>query len=158
MGAVIAGGLVPGFISQYRQRLGGRLDQARLDLAPWQKLADQYQHGDLNALIGYHLKSADPTFQAEGALIQSLVHAVAQLQAAVAALHTGLFSQVAYLLVHADPALLRATFGDWVPTFSLSGEGIAFALLFALTLWLLFQAVCWVLARLAGGVRRRRYA
>ena len=36
--AAVAGGLVPGFISQYRQRLGGRLDQARLDLAPWQKL------------------------------------------------------------------------------------------------------------------------
>ena len=39
--AVVAGGLVPGFISQYRQRLGGMLDQARLDLAPWQRIADQ---------------------------------------------------------------------------------------------------------------------
>src|SRR5579864_4668313 len=87
---VVAGGLVPGFISQYRQRLGGRLDQARLDLAPWQKLADQYQHGDLGALIGYHLKSADPTFRAEGAVIESLAASVEHLQAAVAALHTGL--------------------------------------------------------------------
>ncbi len=158
IGAVVAGGLVPGFISQYRQRLGGRLDQARLDLEPWQKLADQYQHGDLSALIGYHLKSPDPTFHAEGAVIQSLVHTVAQLQAAADALHTGLFGQVAYLALHADPALARATWSDWVPTFSLSGEGIAFALLFALTLWLLFQGLCFLIARLAGGGARRRYA
>src|ERR1700683_3311931 len=115
IGAVVAGGLVPGFISQYRQRLGGRLDQARLDLAPWQKLADQYQHGDLNALIGYHLKSTDATFHAEGAVIQALVHSVDQLQAAAAALHTGLFGQIAYLALHADPGLARATWSDWVP-------------------------------------------
>lgn len=158
IGAVVAGGLVPGFISQYRQRLGGRLDQARLDLEPWQKLADQYQHGDLNALIGYHLASPDPTFHAEGAVIQGLMHTVAQLEAAAAALHTGLFGQVAYLAVHADPALARATFADWVPTFSLSGEGIAFALLFALALWLLFQGLCAVIARLARRSARRRYA
>jgi hypothetical protein len=159
IGAVVAGGLVPGFISQYRQRLGGRLDQARLDLAPWQKLADQYQHGDLNALIGYHLKSQDPTFQAEGAVIQSLVHSVEALQAAVTALHTGLFQQVAYLATHGDPALARATWADWVPTFSLSGEGIAFALLFGLLVWLVFQGLWWLLARLAGsGARGRRYA
>ena len=37
--AIVAGDLVPGFIAQYRQRLGGRLDQALLDLAPWQRLA-----------------------------------------------------------------------------------------------------------------------
>ena len=49
--AIVAGGLVPGFISQYRQRLGGMLDQARLDLAPWQAIANQRFHGDLTQLI-----------------------------------------------------------------------------------------------------------
>jgi len=66
---------------------------------------------------------------------------------------------VLYLAGHADPGLARATWADWVPTFSLSAEGIAFALLFALTLWLLFQGLCWVLARLAGRrAPHRRYA
>ena len=32
LATAIMGGLVPGFISQYRQRLGGRLDQAGIDL------------------------------------------------------------------------------------------------------------------------------
>src|SRR5205807_2927226 len=138
--AVVAGGLVPGFIAQYRQRLGGRLDQARLDLEPWQRLADQFHHGDIRTLIQYHLDSGDTKFHAEGAVIRSLVDTVHQLQSAVDALHGSLVRQVGYLLLHADPGLARATFNDWVPTFALSGEGIVFALAVAAVTWLVFRA------------------
>ena len=141
LAATITGGLVPGFISQYRQRLGGRLDQALADLAPWQQLANLYHHGHLSELIQYHLKSDDPTFHAEGAIIQSLAESVERLQIAVDALHTSLFRQIAYLSTHTDPELARATLGDWVPTFALSVEGIVFALVFALALWLIFHAL-----------------
>ena len=149
--AVVAGGLVPGFITQYRQRLGGRLDQAQLDLALWQKIADQYFHGDLAKLIQYHLASKDPTFHAEGAAISSLVSTVQHLQADMAALHGNLFQQIAYLAFNTDQGIARATLGDWVPTFGLSTDGILFALIFAVGLWLLFQAV-WSLTA-AGGRR-----
>jgi Protein of unknown function (DUF2937) len=147
--AVVAGGLVPGFIAQYRQRLGGRLDQARLDLAPWQKIADRYFHGDLNGLIQYHLASTDATFHAEGGAISSLVQSVHHLQSEVAALHGSLFQQAAYLALHADPGIARATLADWVPTFGLSVDGILFALVFAAAIWLLFQGT-WS-ATAAGG-------
>lgn len=153
--AVVAGGLVPGFISQYRQRLGGRLDQARLDLIPWQKIADQYFHGDVGKLVQYHLASKDPTFHSEGAAISSLITAVQHLQAEVAALQGNLFQQAAYLAWHTDPGIARATLTDWVPTFGLSTDGILFALLFALVLWLLFQAL-WSLTAMTGrGVSAR---
>lgn len=147
--AVIAGGLIPGFISQYRQRLGGMFDQARIDLAPWQKIADQYYHGDLAQLIQYHLASKDPTFHSEGGAISALLASVQHLQSEVAALHGNLFQQAAYLALHADPAIARATLGDWVPTFGLSTDGILFALLFALALWVAFQAI-WSLTALGG--------
>ena len=153
--AAVAGGLVPGFLSQYRQRLGGMLDQAKLDLAPWQKIADQYFHGDLAGLIQYHFASKDPTFHAEGAAISSLVASVQHLQSEVAALHGSVFQQATYLAFHADPMVARATLGDWVPTFGLSTDGIAFALIFALCLWILFQ-VFWSLTAISGrGVARR---
>jgi Protein of unknown function (DUF2937) len=139
--AVVAGGLVPGFIAQYRQRLGGRLDQARLDLASWQHLAEQYYQGDIERLIRYHLESSDPTFHAEGAIIRSLLTTVQQLQSAADALQGSVFHQAAYLTLHADPGLVRATLHDWVPTFALSAEGIAFALAFGAVVWLAFQAV-----------------
>jgi Protein of unknown function (DUF2937) len=147
--AVVAGGLIPGFIAQYRQRLGGRLDQARLDLEPWQRLADQFHQGDIQKLIQYHLDSGDAKFHAEGAVIHSLVETVHHLQSAVDALHGSLFRQAAYLALHADPGLARATFNDWVPTFAFSVEGIVFALAFGALVWLLFQAV-WRLTALGG--------
>jgi hypothetical protein len=146
--AVVIGGLVPGFIAQYRQRLGGRLDQARLDLAPWQRLAEQYYQGDIERLIRYHLESPDPKFHAEGGIIRALAATVQQLQSAVEALQGSLFHQAAYLALHADPALARATLHDWVPTFALSPAGIVFALLFALVVWLLFHALWRLLALL----------
>jgi DUF2937 family protein len=140
--AALAGGLVPGFITQYRQRLGGRLDQARLDLAPWQKIADQFHQGSLEKLIEYHLGSADPKFHAEGAVIRSLVDSVQQLQSAAEALqHHNLFQQLAYLVLHADPGIARATFTDWAPTLTLTTDAALIALLFALGIWLLFHAV-----------------
>jgi Protein of unknown function (DUF2937) len=147
--AIVAGGLVPGFIAQYRQRLGGRLDQARLDLALWQKIADRYFQGDLGKLIQYHLASKDPTFHSEGGAIQALLASVQHLQSEAAALHGSLFQQVIYLTLHGDPDLARATLGDWVPTFGLSAEAIVFALVFAVGLWLIFQASWSVTA--AGG-------
>lgn len=156
--AFVAGGLMPGFIAQYRQRLGGRLDQARLDLEPWQRLADQYQHGNLGELIRYHLASTDATFRAEGVVIQSLEATVKQLQSAVDALQGSLFSQMGYLLGHTDPGLARATLRDWVPTFALSAEGLLFAALFALAVWLLFQGAWWLLARSSARLQRRGYA
>ncbi len=153
--AVVAGGLVPGFIAQYRQRLGGRLDQARLDLEPWQRLADQFHQGDIQKLIQYHLDSGDAKFHAEGAVIRSLLETVHHLQSAVDALHGSLFRQAAYLALHADPGLTRATFSDWVPTFAFSVEGIAFALAFGAVVWLVFQTV-WRLAALGGQRLARR--
>jgi hypothetical protein len=155
--AVVAGGLVPGFIAQYRQRLGGRLDQARLDLEPWQRLAEQYYQGDLERLIRYHLESSDPTFHAEGAIIRSLLATVQQLQAALDAMQGSLFRQAAYLALHADPALARATLRDWVPTFALSAEGIVFALVFAVVVWLAFLAL-WHAFALLGRRKVRSHA
>ena len=147
--AVVTGGLVPGFMAQYRQRLGGRLDQARLDLAPWQKIADQYFHGDLGQLIQHHLASKDPAFHSEGAVISALMSTVQRLQSEAAALHGNLFRQIAYLALHTDPGIARATLTDWVPTFGLSTEGILFALAFAVALWLVFQAG-WSLTAMGG--------
>jgi hypothetical protein len=153
--AAVAGGLIPGFVAQYRQRLGGRLDQARFDLEPWQRLADRFYQGDIDKLIQYHLSSSDPTFHSEGAIIRTLVATVHQLQSAVDALQGSLWHQLGYLTLHADPALVRATFAAWVPTFALSAEGLVFALVFAIVVWLLFQTLWWLFALIGQPVSAR---
>lgn len=151
---VVGGGLVPGFISQYRQRLGGRLDQAKFDLEPWRRMADQMFNGDLDKLIQYHLASHDPVFHADGLAIRNIADALHRLQAAADALQTSLFRQVGYLALHIDTGLARATWGDWIPTFSLSLEGISFALLMGLALWLLFHTLWMLVAKASARYRQ----
>lgn len=153
--AVVGGGLVPGFVAQYRQRLGGRLDQAVLDLAPWQKIADQLYRGDLDQLVQHHLASTDATFHADGLAIEALINSVHSLQSAVDAMHGSLYRQMIFLLGHLDPGLARATRSDWVPTFALSGDGLIFAAAFAAFVWLLFQGL-WSAASLLATLRIRR--
>ena len=154
--AIVTGGLVPGFLAQYRQRLGGRLDQARLDLAPWQKIADRFFGGHLHELISYHLASPVAPIHAEGAVIEQLVHSVQQLNEEMAALHGSLYHQVWYLALHPDPALLRATASAWVPTFGLSGPALLFAVVFAGCAWLIFQTLWSVTSASARRIARRR--
>jgi hypothetical protein len=144
VGAVIGGGLVPGFIAQYRQRLGGRFDQVRLDLDPWQRIADQFYRGSLEQLVQFHLASSDATVHSEGAVLQALLAAERRLQAAVDAMQGGLWEQLGYLALHPDPELARAALSDWVPSFALSAEGLSFAFAFALVAWLGFQLVWWL--------------
>ncbi len=111
-------------------------------------------HGDLGKLIQYHLDSNDPKFHAEGAVIRS----PGGHRAPIAERRRCLARQPVSTDRLSWPGMptrysARATFGDWVPTFSLSGEGILFALLFAIGIWLVFHALWWLLAR--GGRRLR---
>jgi hypothetical protein len=143
--AVICAGAVPSFIAQYRQRLGGRLDQVLRDLDPFQKIADEFHGGNLAALVRYHLASSDATFHAEGNAIQRMVDSAAALRAAAAALNTDLAHQLLYLLRYTDVEIARATWAIYVPSVPLSLEGLIFAGLVGLLIWLLFMGL-WTLS------------
>jgi hypothetical protein len=62
--------------------------------------------------------------------------------------------------VHADAGLVRATLRDWVPTFALSLQGMTFAAVLTVLVWLSFHTLWWGLGvtgrHLFGG--NRRYA
>ena len=143
VGAILAAGCVPSFIAQYRQRLGGMLDQATKDLALFQDIANRFHGGDLQRLIKHHLASTDPTFREEGTAIQALVENVAQLKASLAALSTDFYAQLAYLARNADAAVAKATWDAFVPAMSLTGEALLFAFAAGVSVWLVFLVV-WV--------------
>ena len=142
--AILAAGCVPSFIAQYRQRLGGMLDQAAKDLARFQDIANRFHGGDIQRLIKHHLASTDPTFRAEGTAIQTLVEAVAQLRASLAALDTDFYGQLVYLARSGDATVAKATWDAFVPAMSLTGEALLFAFAVGVSTWLLFL-LAWVL-------------
>lgn len=153
--AVVAAGCIPSFIIQYRQRLGGRLDQVQADLAPFQAIADRSHGGSLAELIRYHLQSTDATFHQEGAALQSMVASAERLRAMLAGLDTDLVHQCAYLLLHHDSDLLRATWGSYLPGFTLDLQSVLFALAVGVVLWGIFLGLWHGIGYLFDGLRRR---
>ena len=153
--ATVTAGCVPGFIAQYRQRVGGQLDQVLQDIAPFQEIANQFHHGSLEELIRYHLSSPDPAFHNEGAAIQEMVDAAQRLRIAFDALNTDLLHQLLYLLWHIDPHTARATWDAFSPSFDLTVQSIAFALISGIAVWLVFFTVWYIFARLISTLAAR---
>ncbi len=145
---IVAAGCVPSFIAQYRQRVGGQLDQVLHDIAPFQQIADQFHHGSLQELVRYHLASPDPTFHNEGAAIQAMIASAERLRLVLEALNTDLFHQLVYLLGKIDPLTARATWDVFSPSFDLTAHSIIFAFVVGIAIWLAFFAVWYVFSRL----------
>jgi hypothetical protein len=150
--AILGFGCVPSFIAQYRQRVGGRLDQVLADLSPFEQIARRDFGGSLPALIQHHVASTDATFRNEGGAIRQMVDAAARLRDAMQALDTDLFGQAWWLARHCDPQILQATWSAWQPAFALSIEGLTLALVAGVVAWLVFLVIWHGLAR---GLRRR---
>ena len=148
--AVIAAGCVPSFIAQYRQRIGGMLDQVLIDLAPFQSIANQLHHGSLQELIKHHLDSSDQTFYKEGLAVQAMVDSAEQLRRAFQALDTDLFHQLSYLAARLDPAIARATWEVFSPSFGLTVESVVFGSALGILIWLVFLFVWYVISRFVG--------
>ena len=150
VGGVLSAGCVPSYIAQYRQRLGGMLDQALKDLGLFQEIANRNHGGDLNRLIKHHLASTDPTFRDEGRAIQTMVETVRTLRESLAALNTDLYGQVKWMVTSADTSVAKATWDAFVPAMSLTAEALIFAFATGVAIWLLFLAVWFASARFFG--------
>lgn len=146
---VVVGGCVPGFISQYAQRVGGMLDQVKHDLLPFQAVAQQFHGGSMQALVKYHLASGDPSFQSEGRAIEDMMDSLARLQGMVDGLAGSIWHQIGYLAAHFDRAIGAATWQTYVPSFNLDPQSLMVAGAFGVACWLLFIGIWFGVSRLA---------
>ncbi len=153
--SIIVAGCIPSFIAQYRQRLGGRLDQVRADLSLFQEIANRYHGGSLDKLIQVHLASSDKTFHDEGVAIKTMVETAQRLEQAVNALNADLIHQVAYLLRHGEAQIASATWDIFQPAFPLTVESVVFALSVGVAIWVLFLALWHLVAIVIQRLGRR---
>ncbi len=151
---IVAAGATPSFVSQYQQQIGGRLEQVRADLAPFQSIADQRHDGSLQRLVEHHLASSDATFRDEGAAINAMVVEEQRLSAAAGALETDLARQMVFLARNADGDVVASTWSLFEPSFSLTAQGLVFALALGGGAWLLLMG-CIACVRML--FVRRRY-
>lgn len=146
--SIVAAGCIPSFIVQYRQRVGGMLEQVLQDLAPFQAIANQLHHGSLKVLVQHHLESTDLTFYNEGAAIQAMVESADKLRKIFQALDTDLYHQLSYLIVKTDPLIARATWDAFKPSFGLTVESVVLASVVGVLVWLAFLAIWYVIDRI----------
>lgn len=140
---LLTGGIFPSYLIQYRQRLGGLVDQVNLDLQPFQEIADRYHNGSLEALIKHHLNSTDPTFYAEGFAIQRMADSHQRLTEAYTALDGSLIHQMGYLTTNLDEQLFQSTWTDFSPAFVTTTDALIFAFLTAFLFSLVFHCCMW---------------
>ncbi len=148
--AVLAAGILPSFVAQYRQRIAGRLDQLNLDLDPWRQIAGRLHGGDLQALVQHHINSGDATFVAEASAITAMQQQLGELQAAVGAMQGDILQRIYGWLQHVNGQDARATWTLFEPQFPLDPQSLMFAIAGGAAAWLAFIVLIWSVAAIAG--------
>lgn len=119
------------FVQQYRQRLGGHLDEAR------------WSQGRLEA--GQSLRALDPTAKAQ--VGEEIAARIEYLQKADAALRdAGLLARPVAFLRHFEPDIALATLHDFQPAVPIDAASLTYAAGGLLIGWLVYEGAKWPVA------------
>ena len=133
--SVLVGVQVPGFISQYEQRVDAHLIEAKQNLQGFQFTADRYFNGDMKKLIAHYRASDDEVFIQDANSIESIYSRVSLLTAEYDALQVPPLKQALYLVFDGSQSLLVETYESFAFTVPLNlaalfwGGGVALILL-----------------------------
>jgi hypothetical protein len=118
---------LPEFIQQYLQRLGGRLDEARRQLAQFEAVAAQSKL-TLAQLIERTSANTDTAVARLGNVMQGAIDRVAELSSAEAAIRNASLWQKPYVFfTHLDRSIASATLEVYKPAVPTTTEGLIYA-------------------------------
>lgn len=118
---------LPEFIQQYLQRLGGRLDEARRQLAEFEAVARQAKL-TLPQFIERASANADAAIAPLGGVMQDTLDRVASLSAAETALrNASAWEKPFVFFAHLDRAIAGATLEVYRPAVPTTAEGLIYA-------------------------------
>ena len=117
----------PEFVQQYLQRLGGHLDEARLQLAKFKEAAEQ-TGVTLDQLIKNASSNPNPSLARLGGVIQETEQRVQALTAANAAIRDASpWARPFVFFEKADPQIAKATWAIFRPAVPTTLEGMVYA-------------------------------
>lgn len=144
--AVLASQL-PEFAQQYRQRIGGALDEMSRQIAAFEGEAAA-QSVDRDRAIARLEENADPLAQERGLAMADTVMRRDRLQLQKDAFATaGPFSQYAALVRDLDPGLARRAYADFQPAVPVTAAGFVSAGAGLVVGWLLTHLLAWPIRR-----------
>lgn len=138
----------PQFYSQYLQRLGGHLDEARRIVAEYSKTAASFNLS-LHDYIGIHQTASDPVLQSTGTIIDNSLARLAYLEKSFQALENStLLNRWWLFLTNLDSAIFRQTCSQYTPGLALTIESLIYALSGLLITWAIYQSMKWIIKNL----------
>lgn len=140
--AILVGVQIPSFVTQYEQRLDAQLTEAMVYYAQYQKIADQYFEGDMNALLAHHEKSDDEVFQAESIPLETLLLRVRNFELQQQGLSSSIWGKLWFLAHSADRELMSSTWRMYSFTVPLTRDALLLGALFMLTFVILVDGCC----------------
>ncbi len=160
---LLAGVQIPGFLHDYAQHVSARRLEINGALAGYQKTADEFFAGDLQALIGHYHASDDPVFHRDADNVRYVALRAQVLQREWQAMQGPWYGQAWHILARADQKLLRETWEAYQFLVLLKPAAIAWAiacgLLLAMFVEFIWLVVSWPARREArSGGRRQRSA
>ena len=131
----------PQFYSQYLQRLGGHLDEARRIVTEYSETAASFNLS-LQEYVGIHLTASNPILQSTGTIIDNSLARLAALENSFQALAEGtLFNRWWLFIENLDPAIFRQTCSQYTPGLPLTIESLIYALAGLLITWGIYQVI-----------------
>jgi Protein of unknown function (DUF2937) len=154
---LLAGVQVPGFVDQYSKRVSAHYIEVVQNFAGFQRTADQYFGGDIDALIAHHEASPDSVFKDEAKPIRAMYARLRSLTFEVAAMQRALLSRIAHVALQPDKEILNETIAAYSYTVPLNQEailcGVLAGLLLALAIESLLIGMVYGAQALLGGPR-----
>lgn len=123
--AGLAGSQAPEYAQQYRQRLGGAIDELRRVVSMMDDNA-RAENLSRNAFIDRFRQSPDPVVRRDGEDKARIADRLARLeQQRQSFVEAGPFARLLVLLRDPDPDLARGAYLDYEPAWPATGEGLA---------------------------------
>ncbi|HEY5715427.1 MAG TPA: DUF2937 family protein [Psychromonas sp.] len=135
---------IPNFLQQYETRLDGHYIEAKNQLAAYQKLADRYFAGNIQALITTHKNNDKKLFQDEAFVVENLVNRFNYLQRQKNALNADLTKRLLFLAWQFNSPLFHETRLNYQAEIVLNKNAISVGLLCALISSLLAEFLFFV--------------
>jgi hypothetical protein len=150
----LAASQAPEFAQQYRQRIGGAIDELRRVVTRFDESAQAsgLSRDEAIARLG---QQTDPVAQRQGPAMAEISERLSRLERQRdAAVDAGPFARIAVLARGFDPGLARATYLDFEPAWPATSEG----LVIGGSAFVLGWGGCLVLFRALGRLRPSRFA
>lgn len=134
--SLLCGLQLPNFLLQYELRLQGQLVEAQSQMIAFQKIADKYFAGDLQALINEHKESELAVFRDEASVIENNVLRVQFLLHKQAVAELPIWQRLWALSKDINQPLFMDTWIGYQATIVLDRQAIVVGLIIAILLML----------------------